>query len=260
MAPGVYQYWGVGGQVIYVGKAKSLRRRLANYRDATRKRIHRKQRVIVSESLALTYEVCTNEEQALLLESKLIRKLRPSLNVQGAYAFLYPFFGFQKRGGDSLLCFTTGPERYEELGFDWYGCFRSRPRAKAAFEALIELLSLVAHREKTTRLPPHPKLRGSRLVGFRQMPPGLDQALQNFLAGEGPSFLTELSTRLLEKPRARNRASTIEARLRELLHFHQVDAKPLTKALKAVGQVGTHIGQDERDDLFIRAEFLRRDD
>ena len=151
-SPGVYRYASADGVVIYVGKAKNLRRRLSNYRNATRKKGHRKLRTLVREADSLVYELCETEEAALLRENELIGELKPAYNVDGAFAFLYPSLGVGQWDKHTLLCFTTQPEQFEPLGLTWYGCFRSRPRAKLAFEALISLLLFVAHREKTTRL------------------------------------------------------------------------------------------------------------
>src|SRR5690606_28539103 len=83
-SPGVYRFFDRQGVVVYVGKAKNLRRRLANYRNATRKRIHRKMRVLVRDAAELRYEVCPSEQAALLREGELIRELKPHYNVDGA--------------------------------------------------------------------------------------------------------------------------------------------------------------------------------
>jgi excinuclease ABC subunit C len=87
---GVYRYLSVEREVLYVGKAKNLRRRLANYRNATRKKVHRKLRTLVREAHSLVYETCDSEAAALLREGELIRELKPrggrvriSLSISG---------------------------------------------------------------------------------------------------------------------------------------------------------------------------------
>lgn len=257
-SPGVYRYVSADGVVIYVGKAKNLRRRLSNYRNATRKKGHRKLRTLVREADSLVYELCETEEAALLRENELIGELKPTYNVDGAFAFLYPSLGVGQWDKHTLLCFTTQREQFEHLGLTWYGCFRSRPRVKLAFEALITLLLFVAHREKATRLPEYPRIKGSRLVGLRQIPRDLHDALPAFFAGQHLALLRLLAVQLLGKPRAVQRASEVQSQLEILTHFFESDAARLHEALRATGRSGTFVDRDERDALFIRA--ARRSD
>lgn len=255
-APGVYRFYDEAGHVLYVGKSKNLRRRLSNYRCATRKRAHRKMRILVREATRLSYETCESESAALLREGELIRELAPQYNVDGAFAFLYPSVGLGKWERTAILCFTTSPDQYAPLGLRWYGCFRSRPRAKLAFRALIDVLVLLAHREKSSRLPAHARLAGSLLVGIRQLSPELTASLHPFFAGESMALLSQLSLLLLDKPRARQDAAEVQANLKGLARFFETDAKRLRDALQIVGVNGCHVAQDERDALFIRAKAL----
>jgi excinuclease ABC subunit C len=253
--PGVYRYWGSDGNVLYVGKAKNLRRRLSNYRNATRRKVHRKMRTLVRLASRLDYEELSSEEAALLREGELIRSLRPPHNVEGAYSFLYPCVGVGSWDKHLLICMTTQPEAYRELELSWYGCFRSRLRVKAAFEALVALLGLIGHREKRTRLPPGPALRGSRLVGFRQVPVSVRESLPWFLAGEDRALPGELARLLLRRPRACREAADVEEHLKMLMLFFQQDAVRLRGALRTLGKPGSYVSQDERDSLFVRAGF-----
>lgn len=251
--PGVYRYADAEGVVIYVGKAKNLRRRLATYRNAGRKKSHRKMRRIVKAASSLSYEEVETEEAALLVENALIRELRPRLNVEGAFSFLYPAIGVKKAEKHTLLCFTTQPEEFEAHGLHWHGTFRSRPRAKLAFDALVELLGLVGHPEKRAALPAHASLRGSRFAGVRQLPAPLGDSLLRFLAGEDGTFLGELARALLDRPRARRDAGDVQEKLVLLKHFFEMDAVRLREALQKSGAPGTFISGTERDALFIRA-------
>lgn len=253
--PGVYRYADADGVVIYVGKAKNLRRRLASYRNASRKKAHRKMRRIVKAASSLAYEEVATEEAALLLENALILQLKPVLNIDGAFTFLYPAIGVGRTQKHSFLCFTTQPEEYAAHGLSWYGAFRSRLRAKLAFDALVDLVSLIGHKEKRTALPMHPSLRGSRFVGLRQLPSTLAESLPRFFSGEDGAFLGELSKSLLMKPRARRDASDVQEKLGLLKHFFEADAVRLRAALQKRGAPGTFVSRAERDALFIRSRF-----
>src|SRR5690606_29572813 len=100
------------GEVLYVGKAKNLRRRLNTYRLASPKKRHRKMRTLVRLASRLEIEPLATEEEALLREGELIRSLRPPHNVEGAYEFLYPSLGVGMWDKHLLLAATTEPERY----------------------------------------------------------------------------------------------------------------------------------------------------
>jgi len=92
-SPGVYRFFNRHGELVYVGKAKDLRRRLSQYRAPKRVKAHRKMKRIVKSSARLEFEVTASEKDALLLENALIQQHRPRLNVAGAFSFLYPSIG-----------------------------------------------------------------------------------------------------------------------------------------------------------------------
>ena len=83
--PGIYRIFNVAGELIYVGKAKNLRRRLGQYKNAKRTKKHRKMRLIVSEADRVETEDCSSDLDAYLLEAKLIQELRPKWNTAGAF-------------------------------------------------------------------------------------------------------------------------------------------------------------------------------
>ena len=78
-SPGIYQYLNTEGTIIYVGKAKNLKRRVSSYFN--REHPNGKTRVLVSKIADIRYIVVKTEEDALLLENNLIKKYRPRYNV-----------------------------------------------------------------------------------------------------------------------------------------------------------------------------------
>lgn len=250
--PGVYLFLDAAGQVLYAGKARNLRRRLAGYRNASRRKAHRKMRTLVRVAAALEVRPQESETQALLLENELIRKLRPRYNVDGAYAFLYPALGVGAHDGRLLLAFTATPDEWAGLDLRWHGCFRSRARARAAFDSLVQLFGRVGHLEPASRLPDVRLRRGARLEAFRCVPAELPVAANAFLAGESTELLALLFARLLESSHARRQAAEVEQELRTLDDFARTDVAPLCQALRTLGRTGWVPG-DERDALFIAA-------
>ena len=77
--PGCYQYLDASGIVIYVGKAKNLKRRVSSYFN--KEQISAKTRVLVSKIRDIKYVVVKTEEDALLLENNLIKRYKPRYNV-----------------------------------------------------------------------------------------------------------------------------------------------------------------------------------
>jgi excinuclease ABC subunit C len=77
--PGVYRMLNARGQVIYVGKAKNLKHRVASYTQAQRLTVRLKR--MVSETASMEFVVTNTEVEALLLEANLIKKFRPTYNI-----------------------------------------------------------------------------------------------------------------------------------------------------------------------------------
>ena len=78
-SPGIYQYLNDEGIIIYVGKAKNLKRRVSSYFN--REHPNGKTRLLVSKIADIKYIVVKTEEDALLLENNLIKKYKPRYNV-----------------------------------------------------------------------------------------------------------------------------------------------------------------------------------
>ena len=89
-SPGVYQYFDKEGTIIYVGKAKNLKRRVSSYFNKQHDDAP-KTRVLVRNIADLKYIVVGSEEDALHLENSLIKKYRPRYNVLLKDDKTYPY-------------------------------------------------------------------------------------------------------------------------------------------------------------------------
>lgn len=78
-SPGIYQYLNSELKVIYVGKAKNLKRRVSSYFN--KDQISAKTRILVTKICDIKYIVVNSEEDALLLENNLIKRYKPKYNV-----------------------------------------------------------------------------------------------------------------------------------------------------------------------------------
>lgn len=78
-SPGVYQFYDVNNSILYVGKAKNLKKRVSSYFNKNHE--YGKTRVMVKKIRAIKHIVVPTESDALLLENNLIKELRPRYNV-----------------------------------------------------------------------------------------------------------------------------------------------------------------------------------
>ena len=78
--PGIYQYFDSTGKIIYIGKAKDLRKRVSSY--FTKQHEHRKTALLVRNIADIKHMVVESEQDALLLENNLIKKYQPRYNIR----------------------------------------------------------------------------------------------------------------------------------------------------------------------------------
>lgn len=89
-SPGVYRYYNTEGIVIYVGKAKDLHKRVAQY-FVSPDRLNAKTRILVSKIADAQYSVVDSEADALLLENNLIKQYKPKYNILLKDSKTYPW-------------------------------------------------------------------------------------------------------------------------------------------------------------------------
>lgn len=249
-SPGVYRILDSSGSVIYVGKAKNLRRRLAQYRNAKRRKKHAKMRSIVKDSDRIEFEVCPSELAACLLEAKLIQELRPKWNVAGAFYFLYPMIGVKRDLGAAWFCLTTKPEEFPDYRF--HGAYRSRLVTGNGFFALMEILPYVGHPVPRKKLGPDARKRYSYVFAFRQIPEDWVGLLEQFFRGESPDAMEHLVLALIENAHARRHPRQTQELLDQLKAFWRHEARSLRSAIKGTGFLTYPVPQKERDIVFLR--------
>ena len=248
-APGVYRLYDAAGALLYVGKARDLRRRLAQYRTTRRIKRDRKRRALVRSAERLVWEVCKSELDASLTEIRLIQSLRPPENIAGAFPFLYPFVGIHADGPETHFCLTTSPEAFPR--FDFHGAFRSREVTGEAFFALMRLLRFVGHAAPRRRRDRLTMARHSHVFTFRRLPPDWPEMWRGLLRGVSREALEHLCLRLLEHAGARARGAKIQEDLRGVQRFFDDEASPLAAAIAATGYADYPVPQRDRDALFL---------
>jgi excinuclease ABC subunit C len=117
--PGVYQYYNDEGTILYVGKAKDLKKRVASYFNKNLD--SGKTRVLVRQIAEIKYIVVDTELDALLLENNLIKKYQPKYNIQLKDDKTYPWICIKKEPFPRI--FTT--RRLIKDGSKYYGPYPS---------------------------------------------------------------------------------------------------------------------------------------
>ena len=92
--PGIYKYFDVKGQLIYVGKAKHIRKRLSSY--FTKQVVNQKTQELVKRIEKIEFTIVNSEADAFLLENSLIKEFRPRFNILLKDDKTYPFIVIRK--------------------------------------------------------------------------------------------------------------------------------------------------------------------
>ena len=134
--PGIYQYLNAEGPIIYVGKAKNLKRRVYSY--FSKEHQPGKTRILVSKIADIRYIVVNSEEDALLLENNLIKKYKPRYNVLLKDDKTYPSICVQNEYFPRV--FKT--RRIIRNGSSYYGPYSHSPSMHAVLDLIKHLYPL----------------------------------------------------------------------------------------------------------------------
>ena len=132
--PGVYRMLDAGGELLYVGKARSLKDRVGSYFNPSR--VDPRIQALVNQIAAIEVTVTGSETEALLLEYNLIKAHRPRFNVTLRDDKSFPYIYLQATHDFPRLSFYRGPRN---LAGRYFGPY---PSAGAVKEALHELQKL----------------------------------------------------------------------------------------------------------------------
>ena len=137
LTPGVYRFIDQNDVVIYVGKAKQLRKRVASYFGEKKHQAY-KTRTMVKNAARLEFTVVDTEADALLLENTLIKKLQPRYNVMLKDAKSYTYLCIKNERFPRVF-FTRKVIRD---GSKYYGPYTSKWKTKQIFEVIKTLFPL----------------------------------------------------------------------------------------------------------------------
>ncbi|RXR21403.1 excinuclease ABC subunit UvrC [Flavobacterium amnicola] len=135
-SPGVYQYYDKEGKILYVGKAKNLKKRVASYFN----KVHdtAKTNVLVKKIVEIKHIVVPTETDALLLENNLIKKLQPRYNVLLRDDKTYPWICIKNEAFPRV--FST--RKMIKDGSEYFGPYTSFKTVHTILDLIKELYPL----------------------------------------------------------------------------------------------------------------------
>jgi predicted GIY-YIG superfamily endonuclease len=133
-SPGVYLMHDAADVVLYVGKAKNLRKRLNSYRVANSDRMARRHLRLLRAVARIQLQACTDERAALMKEAELLRSLRPKFNRAGTWPAPPRFFAWRCCDDQIRITVADAPPA------DWLACGPLGRRAPILRGAAARLL------------------------------------------------------------------------------------------------------------------------
>ncbi|MFT4968962.1 MAG: excinuclease ABC subunit C [Chitinophagales bacterium] len=134
--PGVYRHYDTKGRLLYVGKAKNLKKRVSSYFTKTHDSY--RLRLMVKQITDIQFTVVKDEREALLLERNLIRNENPKYNIQFRDDKSYPSIAIKNEKFPRVI-FTR---KKIADGSEYFGPYTSMFYAKKAYETIIKLFPL----------------------------------------------------------------------------------------------------------------------
>ena len=134
--PGVYQYYDKEDIILYVGKAKNLKKRVASY--FTKNHENAKTRILVNKIVSIKHIVVETETDALLLENNLIKKYQPRYNIMLKDDKTYPWICIKKERFPRV--FMT--RRVIKDGSEYFGPYTNVRTVKVLLDLIRELYPL----------------------------------------------------------------------------------------------------------------------
>jgi predicted GIY-YIG superfamily endonuclease len=198
--PGVYLMRSPADEVLYVGKAKNLRKRLNTYRVANPDRMSRRHLRLVNSVTRIELHQCDSEASALAKEAALLRNLRPRFNRAGTWPGS-PHYLIWRMSGPNL---ELGVTRTLEPGWSFLGPIG--PWATSLRNTLLRLLWCALFPDRSLADMPHGWFRGHRSaitaipIPSQTSPQEISKLLSNLSHRQTKPFLAWIESRVPQNP------------------------------------------------------------
>ncbi|MEO9887789.1 MAG: nucleotide excision repair endonuclease [Balneola sp.] len=242
--PGVYTMYGKKDEVLYVGKAKDLFKRVTSYRYSKSKKVQS----MIAQIDRIGFEICKTEMDAILLENLLIRSLRPPFNRANKKPETYYYISTKRRGNRREFRLSMRiPDDYSKI----YGCFKGHVRVRKGLGALLKLLYLEQYNIDSAHYLPSQLL--GRLAPLRfatEIDKNTRAKLHEFLMGDSIS-LSEKFEDLISKKVFRDKFTLkyFQNELEQLNIFYALGPERNQQMKKELELESHLIKQEQLDDL-----------
>lgn len=135
--PGIYQFVNASGEVIYIGKAKNLKKRVQSY-FGQRESMPYKQKVMVRHIVKIQYTLAGSESEALLLENNLIKEYKPKYNILLKDDKTYPWICIKKESFPRVIV----TRNFISDGSEYFGPYTSGTMVKVIMDLFRQLFQL----------------------------------------------------------------------------------------------------------------------
>lgn len=237
--PGVYTMYDISDDVLYVGKAKDLQKRLTSYRYSKSKKTQR----MIAHINRIGLEVCKSETDAILLENLLIRSLRPPYNVANKKPETYYYISSTRRGNKRE--FRLSMRQLQDYP-KCYGCFKGHLKVRKGLGALLKLLYVLHTNIKHAHFLPSQLLK-------RITPMRFNISLEDRIGVQVDQLLKGSSSLLIED----FEAMVEETRFRD--KFTQTFFKNELEHLKTFFALGPERNHFIKKELKLNSELIPQD-
>lgn len=280
-SPGVYRFYDEKNTLLYVGKAKNLRRRLFTYKRATAGRTSTKESRLISRINRFEYDILESDQEAILRENYWIREHRPEFNHANKHTETYYFITVQQ--SDSSFVFGLAmnpsgqlfPEKPKPLyqqfdsGFHTdfesktYGCYKGHRTVRTSLGALLQLLWMAEFGAISPHFLPIQLSRNLTPMRF-QFPihhqkeskkDELKTMLDNWFLGNSPDLIHHLKEKIQQSEDSTFTRNFIDGNVEILETYFQRNLHRYRIMRELKDNEESHlIDQTELDDLMIRVD------
>lgn len=244
--PGVYTMYDKRDQVLYIGKAKDLMKRVISYRYSKSKKVQK----MIAHVEKIRVEVCNTETDAILLENLLIRSLRPPFNSANKKPETYYYISTVRRGNHREFRLSMRVlDDYSSV----YGCFKGHLKTRKGLGAMLRLLYVKQQEVRSAHYLPSQLLKRITPQQFiMSLDENTESMVDHFLSGSSDQLAYDLEESVLSgKLKDKFTYNYLDTQLESLRTFYTLGPQRNYRIKEEMGLDSGIIDQDKIDDLMV---------